>query len=712
MNSVLSLRYGLFFALLFFTTSLIFAQSNTNIDYDTVSAKRFDTGKMWTFDYPPVDYLKNAYGFEVTEQWLEDVRLSALRIPGCTASFVSEDGLIMTNHHCSEGHRNRVQLEGENLAETGFFAKTLEEERKVPRFYAEQLVLIEDVTDEIIGAMNSTENDEQRLEAKRSKISELEEKYSEETGLKCQVAEYYNGGKYSLQGFRRYEDVRLVFIPEEKIGYFGGDFDNFTYPRYNLDCTFFRVYENDKPIKSPNYFKWSENGAKLDELIFAVGNPGSTNRLKTVAQLEYNRDVSYRNIAFMLDEYYNALEELKTMYPDRADEFEAGKVRIGNAQKVYTNIYDGLTDPYLLARKKDFENKLKEAVHGDSKLDDKYGHVWDAIEDTREEMYEIGPKISAYNFNPFWSSEYFGIAGNVIKYADQMVLPEDQRDPEYVGAKLDTTKMLMFPENFDYPINYAKLAVQLDYIAMNLGYDNELVENLTNGLKHFEAAEYAINNSSITSKEKMMNLLEKSPEAILESGDPFINFMITAQNELPELQKQSEEIQQTEEVHEDLLGQAIFTVHGTTIPPDANRTLRLGDGVLKGFEYNGTVAPVITTFFGLYDRYYSNFGKYPWDLPERYMNYDDSFDLNTPFNFISTQDIVGGSSGSPVINTNAELVGLAFDGNIHSIIGNFIYMPENNRMVSVASQGMLEAIQDLYKAKRLAEELKTGMMAE
>ena len=361
------------------STQLFLAQNKE------VKSDIFDTGKMWTFDFPPINHLKKTYDFTPSKEWFEDVRLSALRIPSCTASFVSGDGLIMTNNHCSTWHRDAVEEEGEDLAETGFYAETLEEERKVSGMFAEQLSFILDVTDEINEVINSGKTDEEKVKNKKEKIDKLVEQYNEETGLKCQFVSLFNGGKYSIYGYKRYEDVRMVFVPEQSIGAFGGNLDNFTFPRYDLDCGFFRVYDDEgKPVNSENYFKFSNVGVQKDEVIFTVGNPGTTNRLKTVSQLEYNRDLTYRNRAFILDGYYSLLGDLKITNPERADEFEKIRNRIGNGQKVFHYMQKGLLDPYLIARKRDFENKIIAKVKADANLNEQYGHIWDVNKNFHE----------------------------------------------------------------------------------------------------------------------------------------------------------------------------------------------------------------------------------------------------------------------------------------------------------------------------------------
>lgn len=719
MSNFIKTQFFAMISLLLFL-STIPAQTFTGADYDTVTARRFDTGKMWTFDVPPYDYFEDRYDFRPSEEWIEDVRLSALRFGGgCSASFISEDGLIMTNNHCARGIKERVAKEDEDFIKNGFYADSLSEERKVPGLTVKQLKLIKDVTDQIIASMDSGKTDDEKVKLKKEKISELETNYNEETGLNCNVESFYNGGKYSIYGYKVYDDIRLVFIPEEPIAYFGGDFDNFTYPRYNLDCAFFRAYDDEgDPIQVENYFEWSLEGAPRDDVIFTVGNPGRTSRLVTTEQLKYNRDIRYRNIAFLLDKTYNALEELKKKNPDKAEKYEDLKLRIGNAQKVYVNIYKGLTDDYLMARKKAFQEELKDSVFADDVLRKKYGMVWEAIHQSVEEKRRYSPKISAYDlfssgfFSRYFVSEYLKTAKNIYTLAKQLKKPEEERLPQYKGDKLDSVKESIYSKEIDQSLDKAKLKINLDYIKMNLGSDSRAYQLLTSNLTGDNKVEALLGKTILTSKEKIEDLLDEDPEEILNYDDPFIKYVAYTQPNVKGLSDKMEEVTNSEEVYQNMLGRAMYEVYGTSIPPDANGTLRLSDGVLKSFDYNGTKAIVKTNFFGMYDRYYGNNKEYPWNLSERWQKPPKDLDMLTPYNFISTNDIVGGNSGSAVINRNAEVVGLAFDGNIKSNIGNFLYMPKDNRCVSVSALGMYEAIKNVYKAQRLADEMKNGELSE
>ncbi len=682
------------------------------VNLDTVKAQRFDTGKMWTFEYFPQDYIQSTYGFSASEEWLKKVRLSAIRFGNiCSSSFVSEDGLIMTNHHCVDGILESVQKEGENIPKDGFFAPTLADERKVPDLFVDQLALIEDVTAPVLEALNSGKTDAEKIEKKNAKIKELEASYNQQTGLNCKITSLYNGGKYSLYGYKTYNDIRLAYSNERVVGLYGGDPDNFTYPRYDADFAFLRAYdETGKPLKTENYFKFSQNGAQENELLFVVGNPGSSQRLKTVAQLEYYRDITYRNGSFLLNRLFSIYDELIAEEPAKADEYRGQQFFIGNSAKVYKGVLAGLLDPSFMARKKDFQKKLQEAVNNNAELKQKYGHLWEGIQGTRNEIRKFAYENAAYTLSPFMTSAYVKIARKVVTLASNLKKPEADRDADYKADKLEATINNLFPAQVSKSFEQKLVAMLADYMIMNLGKDNMLVKKMFNGLVGKAAADFALKNSALTSKESLLEFAKKDPDAILKSDDPFIFYVVSTQDKAKEYAAKIKEITTTEQALESQLGQVLFAVYGTSIPPDATFTLRISDGVMQSYSYNGTIAPTITTFYGLYDRYYSHKKQYPWDLPARWTKPAPEFNYSTPYNFISTNDIIGGNSGSPVINTKGEVVGAAFDGNMESLAGNFIFTTEANRTVSVSSQGILEILNNITNAKRIADELKAGKL--
>ncbi|MBI5404291.1 MAG: S46 family peptidase [Ignavibacteriae bacterium] len=696
-------KYKIFLLLLIFASSLnpFFSYSQNlynGIDLDTVKARKFDMGKMWTFDYPPVDYLTETYNFTPSKEWLDNVRMSALKFADyCSASFISEDGLVMTNHHCGRESVTSVENPGEELHKNGFYAESIDKERKVKDLFVEQLIKITDVTKEINDAIDAGSTPEEKIDNKTKKIKELEQNASQESGLRCQVVTLFNGGLYSLYYYKRFNDVRLVFAPEDQAGFFGGDPDNFTYPRYNLDCTFFRVYdENGKPLKSPNYFKWSAGGATLGEPVFVVGNPASTNRLNTIAQLEYKRDVEYPQELALINKYINILEDFCSQNPEMAKFFNDQIFSLKNSQKVYVGMIKGLSNPYLMARKKDFEKNFMEAVESNPLLKDKYGSVWNEINDIRKELKSINPFLNAFSVS-MNSSSYMYLADTLIKASKV----NEKLSKSFVSGLFSND---IFGENI--------LRIELAYLIDNIGYENKYVNDFIGTRTLDEAVDYLKKNSALTSEQGAKDFIKKSPEEILASDDPLIKFLLSTADTLKSLKERNAKLLKAEDLANQKLGNAVFEVYGNTIPPDATFTLRISDGVIKPYEYNGTIAPPKTTFYGMYDRYYSFEKKNPWDLAKIWINPPKEFRLETPFNFISTCDISGGNSGSPVINKNAEIVGLAFDGNIESLPGDFIYTSETPTTVSVDSEGLKEAIKNLYKAHRLSEEIRTGKLVK
>ncbi len=682
------------------------------LNLDTVKAGRFDTGRMWTFDYPPVKYFAKEYNFRPSEKWFNNVRMSALRFANyCSASFVSADGLVMTNHHCGRESVAKVTRPGEDLFDNGFYAKTLKDERKVPGLYVDQLVLIKDVTNEIQAAINKGKTPEEKVANQRAAMAEIKKKEEKETGLRIQIVTLYNGAKYSVYGYKRYTDVRLVFSPEASLGYFGGDYDNFTYPRYDLDCNFFRVYENGKPLHTKHYFHWSPGGAQPGEPVFVVGNPGHTDRLKTVAQLEYMRDVQYPRTLSILHELVNMYSKIIEEHPERKAELQNRLFGMSNSLKAYTGMLKGLRDPILMQRKIDFERKFQEAVHSNPKLNAKYGDLWGKIANLENQIRGISNEFFALSMNRYTSSQYFMIAQDVVELANQLKLPESERGDAYKGAQLDSTINGLIPPELETDINKFMLKDQVNRFYKYLS-DKNLVEKITGGKTGEDAVNYMLNNTVLNSPEKLKSLIKEGPDAILNSNDPFIYFTVHEEKTRGNLQKKIRLISSEEETYSQELGRALFDVYGTSIPPDATFTLRISDGVVKGFPYNGTIAPPFTTFYGLYNRYYSFSKKYPWNLPKRWLDPPADFKLQTPLDFVSTNDIIGGNSGSPVINEKAQIVGLAFDGNIQSLPGDFIFTTKENRAVAVHSEAMMEAIKYVYKATRLSDELKAGKIVD
>ncbi len=713
-------RYALFpFIFLFATIFLIGCGSTSGIEkqntsfgvlLDTVKAGRFDTGKMWTFDSPPVEYFQEAYGFRPTQEWLDNVRMSALRFANyCSASFVSAEGLIMTNHHCARQSVEQVSKEGENLVTNGFYAQTIAEERKVPGLYVDQLVRIEDATKEVQDAINQGKTDEERTTNRQTVITDIQKRESDKSGLRCSVVTLYNGGRYSLYYYKRYEDIRLVFAPEVALGFYGGDYDNFTYPRYDYDCSFFRIYQDSAThLKPEHYYKWSAEGAKNGDPVFIVGNPGRTTRLNTVAQLEYARDISYPLTVKMLKNRNDILLEEIKKHPDRKEQLQNQQFGISNSLKAITGYLDGLRDPILMQRKKDFEKKFHAAIEAKPILKAKYGAMWNNVAETRSIARSLSPELNTFQFASPMRSQLLGFASRVYEYTFQLSLSDDKRDLPNRGNGINSFKFRvkqMIPPQLDLELEKKYLAVQLEEALSVLGPNDQFIMLALKGKSPQQAAADLIDGTSLKDSTTRVKLLESSIDAMDQSTDPLIMLAREAAPRFRKAQATSRENQIREAANINLLGMALYEVYGNSIPPDATMTLRIADGVVKGYEYNGTIAPAITTFYGLYDRHYSFVGEESWALPERWLNYSKELDLSTPYNFVATCDIIGGNSGSPMINKNAEVVGVVFDGNMESLPGDFIFSEEKNRSVGLHSKGIIEAMKHIYHADRIVKEL-------
>ena len=667
----------------------------------TVQPGRFDTGKMWTFENPPLDYFRKEYGFTPSPQWLERVRVAALRLPNCTASFVSGTGLVMSNHHCARESASAVSRSGEDLLTNGFYAQRPEDERRVPDLYVDQLVSLRDVTAEVAAAGTTGQPEAERLAARDAKIDEIEQRESHAANRRCDVTALYNGGRYSLYCYRRYSDVRLVFVPEKAIGYFGGDPDNFTYPRYDLDVSFFRVYdENGRPLRPDAYLSFSEAGAKEGDAVFVIGNPGSSSRLSTVAQLEYRRDQQYPGVVRLLESRGRILADYMTQHPAARSRLVNDYFEIQNSLKAYSGELKGLQTPALMARKVAFERNFRSAVMANPALRSQYGGLWDQIADLRRQLAQLAPTVNALNQGGLLRSRTFGTALLLVRYGEMTA----RGAPDSV---LRATRDEIAHASIDPALDLLVLAAQLEDAARLVGAsDPWVVEAFGGGGRSPREAAQAIVNGSAVPDSIRRSALLASPADLATSADPAIRLMRDLLPRLRRVLQQYRPLQQQEEARTAELARALFEVYGTAIAPDATFTLRFADGVVKGYDYNGTHAPAFTTFYGLYDRHYSNPGDDAWALPPRWLTPPAALDLKTPLDMVMTNDIIGGNSGSPVVDKSGRIVGLIFDGNIESLPGEFIYTDETARAVAVHSAAILEALRDVYGARRILDELR------
>lgn len=668
---------------------------NWSYAQDDTQPKRFDFGKMWTFENPPKEWFAEAYEFNAEQEWFDDVRKSALRFASwCSASFVSPDGLIMTNHHCSRGVIAPLQQEGESFDENGFYAATMADERKAEGLFVEQLLMVADITDRVHSASTGVSDATRMNELRDSVLAVIQAEYSEMDAwedLRLQVVTYYSGGKYSLYGYKKYDDIRLVLIPEMQLGFYGGDPDNFTFPRYNLDCTFWRAYEDGKPVNtSDHFFQFSEEGASEGEPVFVVGNPGRTERYRTVSQLEYDRDYRFPIQLEMMGNRHKLLSEEYENDPDN-DALLNQIFGISNTLKAFTGILGGLEDETLMARKVNMENSIRSKTSDQS--------PWTNLESEYAKLQKHSAAITLLGPG--------GIKGNALNLMFaaneyENALASGEATEEQLTEMRDGINKLAEGLNSEKELKY--LSTLLSEIQMFKHADNDFATPLLQGRSPKMAAKAMLNESWFSDDKKREKLLGLKAKKLIKCDDPILEAARVVVPKYTEAVTAFRGSSQQRKAYEQQVANSVFKVKGTDLPPDATFTLRIADGVVKGYSYNGTEAPYKTTYYGLYDRYYSNDKEFPWSLPEAWMNPDSKL-LSSPMNFVSTNDIIGGNSGSAIINRNKEAVGLIFDGNIESLPGNFIFDEESNRSVSVHAGGIVAALRYIYKAERLVDEL-------
>ncbi len=675
---------------------------------DATRAGRFDMGKMWTFENAPMDYFTDTYGFQADQAWFDGARLAALRIPGCSAAFVSPNGLVVTNHHCARSAVGRVTREGETLLDDGFYATSLDEERPIPNYYVDQLVAVEDVSDELLQALDQAPTDAGREEARQEVISRIQARISPrhsggEGTIRVEVTALYNGGRYSAYTYRRFTDVRMVAAAELQLGFFGGDPDNFTYPRYALDFAFLRVYGSDgQPLETEHFFTWSLDGVEEGDVVFVIGNPGPTNRLNTVAQLEFQRDIS---VAAQKSFLGSRLAIMKEFYEAHPDEGEAMGLRdqmfgLSNSLKANSGRLDALRDPVIMARKADGERLFQAALEGDPELNAEWGGLIRDVARIQGEKAALGPEYSAFvRLVPGNTESALLIrALYAVQYlqAQKAGTPADQLDL----IKAQILSVDTHPEEMEE----AFLAERLRDFQRFLGSAHPVTEVALEGRSVEGATTILLTRSTLATGD--------GAEAALNAGtltadDPAVRVAQAVITSLAGFQTRFNAFSAQERELAAELGRARFAVYGPDVPPDASRSPRITDGVVKHYEFNGTLAPVYTTFFGLYDHYYSYGKESDWNLPDRWLPPHPELELGTPLNFISTADTYGGNSGSPAVTPELAIVGLNFDRNVEGLSRDFIFLPERGRNIMVDVRAIKEAMDKVYDADRIVQEILT-----
>lgn len=683
-------------------------------------ALRPDEG-MWLLNKLPRKLLKEKYGFAASGEWVEHIQKSAVRISsGGSGSLVSAKGLVMTNHHVGSDMLDKLSTAEHNYLEHGFFARTLAEEIACPDIEMDILWSIEDVSARVNGAASAAKSSAEANDARRREISKIADEGNQRTGLKCEMVTLYQGGAYHLYQYKRYTDVRLVMAPEKGIAFFGGDPDNFEFPRYDLDMCFFRIYDGgdpskgipSKPIVPEHHLEWSADGTKANELVFVAGHPGRTERLYTVAHLEFLRDVVY---PISLRNLWRREVQLQT-FSGRSEEnrriAENDLFGYQNSRKARTGIYQGLQDQRLMDGKRAAEKKLRDAVAANPEWQKQWGDAWQKIADAEKAYTSFYPRYATPGVGRVGMGTLFGVARTLVRMADEKPKESAQRLPEYADSRLESLELGLFSPAPVYPeLEIDWLASALQLMGEMLGGNDPTVVKALGGLPPRLRAEQLMLGSKLADVAERKRLYEGGKSAIDSSKDPLIELAKLFDAENRALRKRYED--QVEAVEREAyakIAAAQFAVLGEELYPDATFTLRLAFGTVKGYSENGQPVAPYTDFAGLYAKSAERKNREPWELPERWVERKAALALDTEYDFVSDCDIIGGNSGSPVVNAKGELVGLIFDGNIQSLVLDIAYEGEQARAVSVDSRAIVESLRKVYDMPGLADEItrKTG----
>ncbi|MBK8793588.1 MAG: S46 family peptidase [Holophaga sp.] len=671
---------------------------------------------MWTFDNLPLKQLKEKYRFEPGSEWIDHVRLSTLSLGGCTGSFVSADGLVLTNHHCSRGYIQRLSTKDKDLVKSGFVATTRDQELKIPGLTWRTLMAMENVTERLAKAVKPGLDEKTASDLRAKELESLKAELEKKSGLSYTAVNLYQGGETWMYGYKTYTDIRLVAAPEIGMAMFGGDYDNFTYPRHSLDFTLLRVYENGKPYNPPHHLKWSTEGLKLGDLTFVVGHPGRTSRMQTFGQMKYDRELG---IPAGLRTSYRTkelLEQYGTQSPEHARQVQTTILGVSNGIKANEGALGGLKDPEAMKRLEDAEKALKAAVAKDPKLTASAGQSWAKIEQALKQQKAY---LKDSQFVGAARSTTLGQALALVRLADQEALPVEKRLTEYkTEAALKTlkTRLTGAPSG---PMGVAPNPEQelflfthgLEDAAKDLGPQHAFVKAALGGKKAEVVAKAALAGTKLSDAAVRKALVEGGKKAILDSPDAMIQLARKIEPLLLTLRKKQDDVRAVIEEHGARIAKARFQVYGKTVPPDATGTLRITYGAVDTYPANGTLTQPFTTFMGLFDRHLGWGGNETkalqgeWTLPQRWLDRMDKLDLKTPLNFAHAVDTTGGNSGSPVVNRKGELVGLLFDGNIEGNAGRYFYDPKVNRSVSVDARAIVEALVKVFDAQPIADEI-------
>jgi len=664
---------------------------------------RADDG-MWLLNNPPLAQLKERYGFEPTAAWLEHVQKSSVRFNnGGSGSFASADGLVVTNHHVASDSIYKLSTKERDLLKQGFLAKTRAEELKCVDLELNVLMSIEDVTAKVNAAVKPEMSAAEALAARNAARAAIEKESLEKTGLRSDIVTLYQGAQYHLYRYKVYTDVRLVWAPEEQAAFFGGDPDNFEYPRFNLDVTLFRVYENGQPAKVEHFFKWNPAGTKEGDLVFLTGHPGSTQRLITMAELEYARDVQVPAALRWLKSREVLMNAYAKRAPENARRAQDDIRGIENSRKVFDGRIAGLLDPALIAGKQAEEDALRQFAQDKPELG--AADAWDKIAAAQQVIAQNAIRTNFLE-NYGFSSELFSIARRLARSATERAKPNGERLTEYRDSAKKTFELSLFSAKPIYPdLEQVKLEHFLTTLAMELGANDPAVKIALGGKSPSVRAAELVNGTKVADVEVRKQLYAQDAAAIAQSADPMIQLALAIDEVARAARKTIEQQGEIKSQAHSRIAKVRYAKDGDKVSPDATFTLRLSYGAVKGVDVGGQKIPAYTQLGGLYTRAAERDNTPPFNVPASWEQAKSRLALETPFNFISTNYSIGGNSGSPTINRDAEFIGIIFDGNIHTLVWNYAYTETQARSVSVDVRGILETMRKIYGADALVAEL-------
>lgn len=661
---------------------------------------------LWLLNRPPDKVLRQRYGLEPTARWLEHLQKSCVRM-GASGALVSPDGLLMTNHHVGSDQLAKLSTPQRDLLTHGFYARTRGEELRCPDMEVEILWSIEDVTERIQAEAPPDLTPAARFEAQRKAMTRLEQESQAVSGLHSEVVSLYRGARYHLYRYKRYDDVRLVMAPEKGIAFFGGDNDNFEYPRFCLDVCFLRIYENGQPLRSEHFLKWSAAGAADGELTFVLGHPARTQRIFTYDHLRFLRDVE---VPHTLRNLWRREVQLAAFCARSAEHARIGEddlFGIQNSRKAWTGILGGLLDPQILDAKRAAEGELRAAVAARPEHQAAWGDAWQRIADAQQRYREFFVRYQTLREGRALGSDLFRIALTLVRLADELPKPSEERLREYRDSELDSVYLRLYsPAPIYETLEIDRLASGLSLLAELLGCEDPLVAAALDGRAPRQRAEQLVRGCKLADVAARKALAEGGRSAIAASDDPMIRLARLIDPEARALRKRFEdEVESVERENYARIAAARFELASEDVYPDATGTLRISFGPIRGYQEDGRDIPPFTTLAGLYERHRERGGRPPFDLPPRWIEAREKLDLSTPFNFVCTADIIGGNSGSPVVNRAGEVVGLVFDGNLAGLVWDIVYTDERGRAVAVDSRAIIEALRKVYDADALADEI-------